>query len=190
MCLVNPSWKRTINGVIMLGNNHCLSSWCNCTSKQKDLTVSWIFITSSLNLKPTSETGTAYLGYKGPGAETVRIGIYGWKRSNKLKLLFLWSYCVLRLSLEARMLMLMIVFDSVVHPIWDSQRCVVCRDDMCVVMLQKQDLCLYCVLALLVMLLLSHCRRCKLSVWAGPLIQSLEWTGWNYKAEGTWNAIL
>lgn len=47
-----------------------------------------------------------------------------------------------------------------------------CTDDMCVVILQKQDLCLYCVLALLVMLLLSHSRRCKLSVWAGPLLQS------------------
>lgn len=35
--------------------------------------------------------------------------------------------------------------------------------------LHKQALCLYCVLALLIMLQ-SHSRRCKLSVWAGPLV--------------------
>lgn len=62
--------------------------------------------------------------------------------------------------------------------IWESWFC------------RNRILCLYCVLAsLVVMLLLSQSRRCTLSVWAGHLIQSPEWVGWNCKAEGTWNVI-
>lgn len=56
----------------------------------------------------------------------------------------------------------------------------------------EQRLCLYivCLLAWLAKLLLSHSRRCKLSVWAGPLLsKSPEWVGSNYKAEGTWNVM-